>query len=220
MGDITPTGYISLQDAVWRLAEIEDYTKGDLEWLDTGDRLDDAESLRDVTRELRQHLCDSVLTGHYFVGEGKPHPVPEGTWTEDEACLERAGRDQGFELLYLFHTRGIKIGDVRLPVFLTEHEFEKYRKGGVEPKKSMAPKNPRAPGRRKGDGTIDDEKWLDAMQEKVLPGASVYKAASDVFHEDKEALKAVSNAKDGNIIKRLYDKYQRSKRVGSLLATD
>ena len=220
MSDITPTGYISLHDASRLLARIDDYTEADHEWLDIGDRLNDAQAMHDATRELRQHLCNGVLVGYYFVGDGKSHRVPEGTWTEDEACLERVDRDLGFEHLYFFHSRGIEIGSVRQPVFLSESEFEKFQKSGAEPKKTMAPKDKGTPGRRKGDGSKPDEKWLDAMQEKVLRGASVYEAASDIFHENIMALKAESDAEDLNIIKRLYDKYRRSKRAGSPLASN
>ena len=140
MGDTTPTDYISLHDALRGLAKIDDYTEGGLERLDIADQLKDAQAMHDATQEMRQHLCDSVLTGYHFLGDGKPHPVPEGTWTEDEACLQRAGPDQGFERLWHFHRRGIQMNGVRWPVFLIESEFEKLRKGETKPKTSMAPR--------------------------------------------------------------------------------
>ncbi len=220
MGGVTPTEYISLHDALRRLAKIEDYKEGVDEWFDIGDRLNDAQAMHDATQEMRQHLCDSLLTGYYFLGGGKPHPVPEGTWTEDEACLKRAGPDLGFERLYFFHSRGIVIDSVRRPVFLSEREFKKFQKGGPAPKKSMAPKDKKTPGRRKGEWTIHDEDWLDEMQKKVLRGKTIYAAAQDVFFENKKTLRAKSTARDENIIKRLYDKYRKSTRAGSLLATD
>jgi hypothetical protein len=220
MNDTAPTGYISLFSALKNLAGIDEYTEANLECLDIGDRLNDAQAMHDTTQVLRQHLCDSVLTGYYLVGDGKPHPVQVVTWTLDEACLEHAGVDFGFKHLLHFHHRGIEVNDVRFPVFLIEREFEKLRKGEAKPAKSMVPKIKLKPGPRKGDNEKQDSVWLDMMEKKVLQGKSVYNAASDTFHENKEALKAGSAAKDESIIKRLYDKYRKTTRAGSPLSTD
>ena len=48
-----PSGYIGIPDAARMLAEIQDYTEADLEWLDIGDRLNDAEALNRATQKLR-----------------------------------------------------------------------------------------------------------------------------------------------------------------------
>jgi hypothetical protein len=220
MGGVTPTGYISLHDALRRLAKIDDYKEGDDEWFDIGDRLNDAQAMHHATQEMRQHLCDSLLTGYYFPGGGKPHPVPEGTWTEDDACLERVGPDLGLEHLWHFHRRGIQVNGVRWPVFLIESEFEKLRKGEAKPKTSMAPKIKRGRGRPKGVGGFDDELWLDKMQEFVHLGKRPLKAANEVLFLHEKEIEWEKGTDVLNVIHRLYKKYMKSDRLKEPPASD
>lgn len=218
MGEITPSGYISLHDALRHLAKIEDYKEGDDEWFDIGDRLNDAQALHDATEKIRQHLCDSELTGYYFPGGGKPHPVPEGTWTEDEACLERAGPDQGFERLWYFHRRGIQVNDVRWPVFLIESEFEKLRKGETRPKTSMAPKINHGRGRPKGSSPIDDddEEFLLLMDPMIEQGDTIMTAADIVVAENRGRVwRDTSKTKDASVSSRFQRKWNKTRRPSS-----
>jgi hypothetical protein len=216
--DITPTGYISLHDALWRLAGIDEYTEGDIEWLDIGDRLNDAQTMHDATQALRQYLCNAALVGYYFVGDGKPHPVSEGTWTEDEACLQRAGPVWDFEHVYLFHSRGIEIAGERRPVFLVEADLEALLKGVAKPKKSMAPRQDRKRGRRKGSSPVDDndEEYLLMMDPMIEQGDPIMTAADIVVSNHKDKIwRKTPEVDDKSVSARLQRKWRETRRSSS-----
>jgi hypothetical protein len=218
--DVAPTGYIRLKEATRLIADIDEFTEAEVDFKDVGDWHNEAIAIDDATREMRQALCDGQLTGYYFVGDGKAHPVPEGTWTDAEACLKRAGPDMGFEYVYHFHARGIEVGGVRWPIFLIEQEFEKLRQGEIEPKKSLAPKTKRPVGRPRDSG-FDDKCWLDEMEKYVQQGSHTpYQAANRVAYDRFGEIRKKPGTDVQSIIDRLYRKYMRSDRPKVPLDSD
>jgi hypothetical protein len=218
MGDITPSGYVSLLDALRQLAQINDYTEGDLEVLDIGDQLKDAQKIHDKTHTLRQHLCDGGLAGYYFVGDGKPHAVPEGIWSEDEACLVRAGADMGFEDLWHLHPRGVEIVGERHPVFMTKFDLEKLLKDEVKPKKYIAPLKDRKRGRPKGSSPIkdNDEKYLLLMDPMIEQGDPIMTAADIVVSIHRDSIwRKTPDTDDKSVSARLQRKWRKSRRPSS-----
>jgi hypothetical protein len=73
---ITPTGYIGIDAATRVVAELPDDTEADQEWMDIGDRLNDAVALDRATRNIRQWLCDGTLTAYAANSEKKVTAVP------------------------------------------------------------------------------------------------------------------------------------------------
>jgi hypothetical protein len=219
ISDITPSEYISLHNAVRRLAKIKDYSEGDLVALDIGDHLKVAQDTHDKTQALRQHLCNGVLAGYYFVGDGKPHTVPEGIWTVGEACLLRVGTDMGFEDLWHFHPRGIEIVGERRPVFLIEADLEKFLKGKVKPKRTIAPRKDRKRGRPPGSSPIEDndEEFLLLMDPMIEQGDPIMTAADIVVEENRERVwrDPASKTTDESVSGRLQRKWRESRRSSS-----
>lgn len=218
MGDITPTGYISLRDAVRRLAGIKDYAEEDDKWLDIGDRLDDATAIHDATQELRQLLCDGELTGYYLQNANNFPIVPRETWTDDDACLSSFGAYPGFENLFDFHADGIKLNDARHRVFLYEASFNKFLSGEAKPMKPHIPPELRKSGRPKNSSPFkdEDEEFLRLMAPLIEQGIPISKAADSVVAETRNLVRGVkTTTKDESVSTRLQRKWRQSREPSS-----
>jgi hypothetical protein len=212
-GDVTPTEYINLIEAAWRIAGIDDYTEADLEWLDTGDRLNDAAKLHEATRELRQRLTDGELVACYKPKPGKWAPVPELVWTDDDACLDRGSPDPMFRDFYFLHPRGVEINGVRTPAFLLETAFEEFVSGGAKKRKLPEPKRP--PGRPRGSGAIDDNRWLLEMDRLCEDGVPPKTAANAVVADHKDEIERGKGVSDDHVAQRLCRKWKDTRAAKS-----
>lgn len=210
--DVTIDGYIKLHEAVRRLADIMDYTETDFDWLDIGDRLEDAGAVDQATRRIRLVAANGELKGYFFVGDGKPRPVSEGTWTEHEACLVRAGKDMGFEDLWHFHSRGLEVENgVRRPVFFIEREFETFRRGNSKAASSMVPREKRPRGRPRGVGAFDDNRWLLEIDKLVKTGIGAKTAANSVVAAHANEIGRMPGIPDESVAQRLYRKWSHTR---------
>jgi hypothetical protein len=205
-GDVTPSGYINLLEAVRRIAGIDDYTQAVLEWLDDGDRWDDASALHEATRELRQRLTDGELVAYYKPKAGKSVPVPEWIWAVDEACLELSKSDLIFRDFYFLHPLGVEINGVRTPAFLLETAFEDFVSGGAKEKISPQPK--RLPGRPRGSGAMDDDRWLSEMDRLCEDGVPPKTAANAVVADHKDEIERGKDVDDDHVAQRLCRKWK------------
>jgi hypothetical protein len=210
--DIAPRGYLSIYDAVRILASVPIYSADDNEWLDDGDRLNDASAIDDATRKLRQRLSDGELTAYVQLQAGKPSPVPEWTWANDGACLGRVSHDERFRDFQFLHSDGIQIDGVRSRAFLVGVEFEDFLNGNTEKPPPKLPKTKRRPGRPKGRGAFNDEPWLDEMEMLVLQGETPFRAATEIVFKHPKDIQRKPNTKTEHLIDRLYSKYAKSDR--------
>jgi hypothetical protein len=210
--DIAPSGYLTIDDAIRIRADVPTYSADDDEWLDDGDRLNDASAIDAATRELRQRLSDGELTAYVQLQAGPGSRVPEWAWADDGACLGSAGPDERFRDFQFLHDEGIKIDGVRRRVFLAEEEFNALLRGETEKSSPMLPKTKRLPGRPKGSGAFDDEPWLDEMEKLVLQGVTPFGAATEIVFKHEKDIQRKPNTKTEHVIDRLYSKYMRSDR--------
>ena len=200
---ITPTGYIGIDAATRVVAELTDDTEADQEWMDIGDRLNDAVALDRATRNIRQWLCDGTLTAYAANSEKKVTAVPAWFWVDDRACLDDYMPDELFGDFRFFHADGVRFDGIRTPVFLKVSEFSATLSGNTNPAQS---KTKSRPGRPRGSGAIDDGQWLDEMQEQVLDGITPWIASIVVVAEHQVSIERKTNATDQSVAQRLYNK--------------
>jgi hypothetical protein len=214
---VTPSGYIGLLDAVDRLAEVDEYTEADMEWLETGDRLDDAKAAHETTLKLREALCDGELKAYFQPDVGEVKVVPEWTWSDDEACLRPSGIDHQFGGFHFFHPRGILINSRRTVVQILLDEFEAWQTGKTTSKGLLRPKVKRPPGRPAGSGAFDDERWLREMDAIISPkkGPTLgpTTAAASIVAEFRDKIPRKNGASDISVSHRLQQKWIASRKA-------
>jgi hypothetical protein len=199
-----PSGYIGIPDAARMLAEIQDYTEADLEWLDIGDRLNDAEALNRATQKLRQWLSDGTLTAYAPGLGGKKTSVPAWLWADDKACLNDYISGEQLGEFQFFHADGVMFDGIRTPVFFEEDKLIAILRGDIKPKGDKAT---RRLGRPKGSGSFDDEPWLKKMEKLVTKGTTPWVAAQSVVVDNQKSIKRNNNVSNENVAQRLYKKY-------------
>ena len=213
--DIAPSGYLSIHEAIRIVAEVPVYTADDDEWLDFGDRLNDASAIDAATRELRQRLSDGELTAYVQLQAGKVSRIPEWTWADDGACLSRTGPDERFREFRFLHPHGVEIEGRRSQVYLGEKQFEAFRKGETEKSPAMGPKIKRRPGRPEGVGAFDDERWLHEIDKCVEEGLGPVTAANSIAAAHREDVERKGGTSDENVSHRLYRKWRDTRRRSS-----
>jgi hypothetical protein len=208
-----PTGFINIRDAIENIANIPEYTAFDLEYLDIGDRLNDAKALDAATKKLRQALCDGHLKAYTMDSAGVKRAVPIWDWANDEACLDDQSTDVQFNFFRFFHAKGIKLENVRKQVFITEESLTRFLTNAPNP----AVKKPtKKAGRPKGSGSFDDETWLGEMEKIIIDkGISPWAAAQSIVSDNADRIERKQGVLNEAVESRLYKKYKLSSRTGS-----
>lgn len=209
MRRIAPTGYISLLDAVERLAGTDVPREIKKEFYSDVDFIDDAELEEKATIRMRQALVDGLLTGIYQESDGRLIEVARWIWSADAKCLGRQPK-MAYERDDRFHRHGIIIDERRVDVFLNEKEFEAWRKKGAKtvPPKSARPKLPQ--GRPRG-AVYDDQKWVGMIGKFVEQGMTPHAAATKVVRDNGDAIdKQRNDVTEESLIRRLIGRYKAS----------
>jgi hypothetical protein len=215
-----PTGYINICDAARNVAKIREYTAVDFEYLETQDRLNDAEALSLATKSLRQALCDGNLKAYTMDSSGIKLPVPAWAWVDDKSCMG----DQGIDVLFWgccsFHPGGLKLDGNRAPVFISEKDILSFQTDNLEPtheKLKPAPdKVTKRAGRPKGVGSFNDEKWLDRMKDIIVKDCiSPWSASVIILSENLDEIMRKTGSDNSAVAYRLYKKYISSDRSKS-----
>lgn len=209
-----PDGYLSVYDATMVAAEIPENSADDLECLDTLDYLKDAEALDLATKKLRQWLCDGKLTAYTRALSGEKTKVPKWTWTDDNACLGDRSCDGRFREFQIFSADGIKLNEIRTPVFVLENEFRAILKGDTKPEEDKREKAQPRLGRPKGSGSYDDNQWLDEVEKQVLDKKVTpwIAAQAVVANAPPGSIERKDGVSDEHVAQRLYKKYKASDR--------
>ena len=214
--DIVPKGYLSIHEAVRILADVPIYSADDNEWLDIGDHLNDASAIDAATRYLRQRVCDGELPAYYQSKTDRIIRVPKWTWADDKACLDQTRiRDVQFREFQFFHSDGIEISGVRSRVYLSKKEFDAFRKSKRGETDTETKKIEQRPGRPKGVGAFNDERWLQEMDKLIKEGIGPMTAANSVERGHFDEIERKKGARDESVAQRLYRKWKALPRLPS-----
>jgi hypothetical protein len=210
--DFAPSGWISVNDAARRIADVPHYTAEDDEWRDGSDRLADAEAIHGATQKLRRWLCDAKLTASVLGVNGRIVDVAAWVWADNEVCMDNAKYLEPSDRGQFFSRKGLLVNETWKPVFVKDQELEALLRGEVVNGPSPSPKGKLSLGRPKESGAFTDMLWLDEMEKHVKDGATPWIAAGAVVADNRDSILRKPGARDENVAHRLYRKYSMSGR--------